>query len=172
MQARGILLQQPAICRRLHFTKLTPVLLAPTHLRAPGWLDRLRPEVSALASRDPHAPLSNSFTVKPRAFNRHRRRPQQHRPYYIAEPLVSPSQTRRRVTVPECRRQGAVLALGCAEACTLHQYLTATGVQSAGRLIDATPCPIHHCHHPTHCASVLQTPTTLTRSSLLQPSPP
>jgi hypothetical protein len=44
---------------------------ARTHtLARPGWLDRRRPEVSALASRDPHAPLSNSFTVKPRAFNR------------------------------------------------------------------------------------------------------
>lgn len=55
-----------------------PGLLAPT-LARPGWLDRLRPEDSALASRDPHAPLSNSFKFKTRTSNRHRRRPQQAR---------------------------------------------------------------------------------------------
>ena len=107
---------------------------------------------NSIASRDPHAPLSNSF--ESRLVVLCKRWPQHHDRTF-QQPLVC---------LAECAPGGefgaphraSALALGYPEACSLQQYLTLTGVAKCGETTDVTPCLIRHWHHPTHYRSTFK----------------
>jgi hypothetical protein len=96
-----------------------------------GWLDRRRPEETSLASLTPT-----------RYYQQLQRPPSRRARQSHSQQRVLPAARRASLSshTPGIRRRNAgALALGGAATCTLHQYLTTTGVPKCGEAIWAAP---------------------------------